>query len=449
MSQKLLKVAGYCRVSHDEQKKFGYSIGAQVETIEKWATDKGHKIVKIYIDEGYSASNMRRPQLQEMLDNLQDIDAIVFTRLDRLSRNVLEANKMLELLKQNDVAMIATSEDNIDTTTANGIFLFNLKVNLAEHELNKGSERIKAVFDYKIKNGQPISGAVPYGYKIVMQDGVKRVVKDEATEPIVRDIFDYFLTHHSIHKTVVYINQKYNLTRCYETYSKLLRKEFYYGSYRGNDNFAEPYIDRGTYDRIQEILKSNIRVKKRAFTYLFTGLVKCIECGRTMTGLETTYKNKHFFYYRCEYRYSDHQCNNTILAREQIIESYLLENLEQLFKTRILEIEGIENHKKDNAEIEIKNLKAELDNLNYMFLKKRIDVKTYDRLYDEIEGKLAKIKTDAPKRSNADLYREILDSGWRNIYEGMTRESKRAFWRGFIKEIRTSTDNKEVFVEFL
>ena len=449
MSQKLLKVAGYCRVSHDEQKKFGYSIGAQVETIEKWATDKGHKIVNMYVDEGFSASNMDRPQLQEMLANLHEIDAIVFTRIDRLSRNVLEANKMLDLLRQNGVDMIATSEDNVDTTTANGIFLFNLKVNLAEHELNKGSERIKAVFDYKIKNGQPISGAVPYGYKIVTQDGVKRVVKDEVTEPIVRDIFDYFLTHQSIHKTVVYINQKYNLTRCYETYSKLLKKEFYYGSYRGNDNFAEPYIDRDTYDRIQEILKSNIRVKKHSFTYLFTGLVKCIECGRTMTGFETTHNNKNYFYYRCEYRYSDHVCDNTILAREHVIEPYLVENLDRLLRDRMLEIEDIENHKKDNAAAEAKNLKAELDNLNYMFLKKRIDVKTYDRLYDEIEGKLAKIKTDAPKRSNADLYREILDSGWRNIYEGMTRESKRAFWRGFIKEIRTSTNNKEVFVEFL
>lgn len=449
MSQKILKVAGYCRVSHDEQKKFGYSISAQVETIEKWATDKGHKIVNMYVDEGYSASNMDRPQLQEMLANLHEIDAIVFTRIDRLSRNVLEANKMLDTLRQNDVDMIATSEDNVDTTTANGIFLFNLKVNLAEHELNKGSERIKAVFDYKIKNGQPISGAVPYGYKIVTIDGVKRVVKDEATRHIVEDIFDYFLTHQSIHKTVVHINQKYNLKRCYETYSKLLKKEFYYGSYRGNDNFAEPYIDRATYDRIQEILKSNIRVKKRAFTYLFTGLVKCIECGRTMTGLETTYKNKHFFYYRCEYRYSDHQCDNTILAREQIIESYLLENLDHLLNTHILEVEMLDSDIKDNTQAKIKGLKAELENLNYMFMKKRIDVKTYDRLYEQTDAEIKKLKANAPKRSNTSLYREFLTSGWRNIYDGMSRANKRVFWRGIIKEIRTSVDNKHVFVEFL
>jgi DNA invertase Pin-like site-specific DNA recombinase len=449
MSKKILKVAGYCRVSHDEQKKFGYSIDAQVETIQKWAADKKHNIVNIYIDEGYSASNMNRPQLQEMLTRLHEVDAIVFTRLDRLSRNVLEANKILELLKKNDVDMIATSEDNVDTTTANGIFLFNLKVNLAEHELNKGSERIKAVFDYKVKNGQPISGAVPYGYKIATVDGTKRVVKDEATRPIVEDIFDYFLTHQSIHKTVVYINDKYNLKRCYETYSKLLKKEFYYGSYRGNDNFAEPYIDRDTFDRIQDILKSNIRVKKRSFTYLFTGLVKCVECGRTMTGFETTYKNKHYFYYRCEYRYSDHQCDNTILAREQIIETYLLENLEQLFKNRMLEIAELENSDRDDTKAKIKSLKVELENLNYMFMKKRIDVKTYDRLYEQTEAEIKKLNDNAPKRSNTTLHRDFLTSGWRNIYDGMTRENKRVFWRGFIKEIRTSTDNKHVYVDFL
>ena len=448
MSQKILKVAGYCRVSHDEQKKFGYSIDAQTEVIKKWAAEKKHKLVKLYVDEGYSASNMRRPQLQEMLDNLHEIDAVVFTRLDRLSRNVLEANKMLELLKQNNVDIIAISEDNIDTRTANGMFMFNLKVNLAEHELNKGSERIKAVFDYKVKNGQPISGAVPYGYKIIIQDGAKRVVKDEATEHIVNDIFNYFLMHQSIHKTVVYINDKYNLSRCYETYSKLLKKEFYYGSYRGNDNFAEPYIDRDTYERIQEILKSNIRVKKHSFTYIFSGLIKCIKCGRTMTGLETTCNKRQYFYYRCEYRYADHKCDNTILARERIIESYLLENLDQLLKNRILEIEALDNGSND-TQAKIKNLKAELDNLNYMFLKKRIDIKTYDRLYEQTEAELKQVKDAAPKRSNADLHREFLASGWRNLYNNMTRENKRAFWRSIIKEIRTSTDNKEVFVEFL
>jgi hypothetical protein len=137
------------------------------------------------------------------------------------------------------------------------------------------------------------------------------------------------------------------------------------------------------------------------------------------------------------------------LAREQIIETYLLENLEQLFKNRMLEIAELENSDRDDTKAKIKSLKVELENLNYMFMKKRIDVKTYDRLYEQTEAEIKKLNDNAPKRSNTTLHRDFLTSGWRNIYDGMTRENKRVFWRGFIKEIRTSTDNKHVYVDFL
>ena len=449
MSQKILKVAGYCRVSHDEQKKFGYSISAQVETIEKWAADRGHKIVNMYIDEGFSASNMDRPQLQEMLAELHEVDAIVFTRLDRLSRNVLEANKMLELLRQNDVAMIATSEDNVDTTTANGIFLFNLKVNLAEHELNKGSERIKAVFDYKIKNGQPISGAMPYGYKIVVQDGVKRVVKDEAIAHIVDETFSYFITHQSIRKTMTHINNKYGTNRCHEAYSALLKKEFYTGSYRGNDKFTEPYIDRDTYERVQEILKSNIRVKRNETTYIFSGLVLCPACGAKMDGSSAKGGGGgRLHYYRCKKFYRHRTCTNNLHTREYVIEPYLVANLDRLLSAHIAKINRIDTRKKDNSQASIKSLKAELDNLNYMFMKKRIDVETYDRLYEETETELKKLKAATPKKSNVELHREVLNSGWRTIYDSMTRENKRAFWRAIVKSVVVYHDGK-IKVTFL
>lgn len=449
MSQKILKIAGYCRVSHDEQKKFGYSIDAQTEVIKKWAADKEYKLINLYIDEGYSASNMDRPQLQEMLNNLHEIDAIVFTRLDRLSRNVLEANKMLELLKQNDVDMIAISEDNIDTSTANGMFMFNLKVNLAEHELNKGSERIKAVFDYKIKNGQPITGATPYGYKIIVQDGVKRVVKDEAVAHIVDETFSYFLTHQSIHKTMSYINAKYGTTRRFESYSSLLKKEYYTGTYRGNDNFTEPYIDRETHERVLEIIKRNIRVKRNECTYLFSGLVYCPKCGCKMDGSSSNGGgNRRLQYYRCKSRYTYHICDNGISTPEAVIEPYLIKNLDRLLSAHIAKIKAVENCKKDNTQALIKSLKSELDNLNYMFMKKRIDVKTYDRLYEQTEAELNKIKANAPKKSNADLHREILNSGWRQIYDNMSRENKRAFWRGIIKSIVVDHSGK-VKVKFL
>ena len=104
--KKILRVGGYARVSHDEQKKYGYSIDSQVDKINKYCELKEYQLVDMYIDEGFTASNMKRPRLMDMLNSLDKIDAIVFTRLDRLSRNVLEANKMLDILQKNNLKEI-------------------------------------------------------------------------------------------------------------------------------------------------------------------------------------------------------------------------------------------------------------------------------------------------------------------------------------------------------
>ena len=96
--KKVLKVCGYCRVSTDEQKNFGFSISAQEDKIKNYCKENNYILTNIYIDEGFSASNINRPALQEMLKSLDNIDAIILTRLDRLSRDVLQARKMVELV---------------------------------------------------------------------------------------------------------------------------------------------------------------------------------------------------------------------------------------------------------------------------------------------------------------------------------------------------------------
>ena len=61
LMKKNLRIGGYARVSTDEQKKYGYSIQAQIDEIKNWCSEHNHQLQNIYIDEGYSASNMKRP----------------------------------------------------------------------------------------------------------------------------------------------------------------------------------------------------------------------------------------------------------------------------------------------------------------------------------------------------------------------------------------------------
>ena len=59
--------------------------------------------------------------------------------------------------------MKAIDEDDDDTSTADGMFMFNLKVSLAQREIGKTSERIKFVFKNKREKGEVTSGTTKYG----------------------------------------------------------------------------------------------------------------------------------------------------------------------------------------------------------------------------------------------------------------------------------------------
>lgn len=443
-----LKIGGYVRVSHEEQKKFGYSINAQIEEIENFCKLKDYQLINLYIDEGYSASNMKRPQLQLMLQDLPKLDAIVFTRLDRLSRNVFEANKMLDLFKRNNTDMIAIKEENVDTTTSNGMFLFNLKVTLAQHELDRGSERIKAVFEYKVREGQPVTGSLPMGYKIIELDGKKKIIKDEITEPIVNDIFEHFKIYRSIRATCIYINKKHNLSKDYRTYSRILKREFYTGRYKTNPNYAPAYISEEQFLLNQEYIKKNIKVRGTKNIYLFVGLIKCPVCGFNFTGKYYDRKTR-IYQYVCNRHKKNNTCSFNKSISELKVEKYLIDNIEFLLKKHDAflktNVEKLPEPEKVIVKKRIKEIKIELDNLTYAFRKGRIPIKIYDVEYDELEKELKKLEASLNTKEHS--YNEFFNSNWKDIYCNLDKEKKQVIWQNLIKEIRLD-ENKNITIIF-
>lgn len=438
--KKIIRVGGYARVSTEEQKKYGYSIDAQVDKIKKYCELKNYQLVDTFIDEGFTASNMKRPRLLDLLNSLDKIDAIVFTRLDRFSRNVLEANKMLSTLQKNNVSMIAIEEEDINTADADGLFMFQLKVSLAEREIKKTSERIRSVFEYKIKEGQVISGVTALGYKVATVDGIKRMVKNEEEAPIVTDVFNYFLKYQSIRIVTELINDKYNIKKSYQVYNHLLKNEIYIGKYRNNENFADPYITRETYDKIQKIISKNIRTGDRKFTYIFSGLIHCPECNMLLTGSKNLYRGRYYYYYRCNRHYISRWCSEKKNFSENLIEKYLVENIDTLVSNQIAKVTSVKPIGYIDIDKEIKSLRAELENLNYIFMKKRISVEEYDRLYEKTELKIKELQVSPSKTIDTAHLTAFLSSGWRNIYDSMNRENKRTLWRNLIKEIYVDTE---------
>lgn len=451
---KAKRIAGYVRVSHDEQKKYGYSVQAQIERIIRYAEETGSQLVKIYVDEGFTATKMKRPDLLTMLDELDTFDVLVFTRLDRFSRNVLDANKMVKTMEEFNVGIKSIEEEDIDTSTADGKFNFDLRVSLAEREAKKTSERIKSVFEFKVKNGQPISGNQPYGYTIETKDNKKKIIKDPNLEHIIEDIFNYFSKHHTIRGTMTYINGKYDISKNYNCIHRVITSTEYYGLYEGNPTYYPPYITKEEFEKNQQRVKANIKERKSAKTYLFTSLIKCPFCGHKMVGKHTKRTNKNgtireYWGYICSNNQRNKMCSSGKVINENYILDFLLKNVEKLAKKHIAEVMEVKPAEKtDIPQNRINEILEEMDRIKHSFHKRRMTVQEYDRDYEALERELSNLQKEVPNESDIIILEEFLMSDWRTVYDSLDKENQRALWRNLIKEIKLDKEFK-IDIDFL
>ena len=166
-----MRVALYCRVSSEEQVRNGLSLGVQIDRLRQWAAEKRATVVREYIDAGVSGKlpYKKRPALSRFIQDIQSglkVDSLVFIKLDRFHRNVKLYYQVVGIMEQYDVSWIAT-EENYDTATTDGRFKTNIMLAVAEQEADRVSDRIKFVFEDKKSRGEPTSGKIPYGYKVV------------------------------------------------------------------------------------------------------------------------------------------------------------------------------------------------------------------------------------------------------------------------------------------
>lgn len=446
-----IPTALYARVSHDEQSKYGFSIGNQIDRLKEYAEKNNLVIVDSYIDEGYSAGSKKRPELQRMLGELHRFELILFTKLDRFTRNVLDANQMVNEFNRLGISIKAVDED-IDTSTADGMFDFNLKVSLAQRELAKGSERIKTVFEYKVKHGQPISGNVPVGFNIeTNEQGIKKIVIDKEKEPFIRDFYKHFKRYHSIRAAGRFCNEKYNTDRTYSFYCRLLKKEIYCGTYRGNTNFCDGYMTREEWEHLQELKQQNIRTTRTKNVYLFSTLVECPICQRRLTvnscdkyGREGF--KRRYVYYRCPSDLIEKKSHYNKISEERL-EELFLQNIKPLAEKYIFEAK-LKPAKVEKKGEDVKEILEEIDRLNYSFRKKRISTEEYDAEYEELEKRLARAKKEAPKERDISGIQAFLNSGWEDVYKNLSREDKRALIRSVVKSM-TFDENGELLIDFV
>lgn len=187
------RTAGYARVSTDSDEQFT-SYEAQIDYYTKFIQARDDwKFVKVYTDEGISATNTKhRDGFKQMVQDALDgkIDLIVTKSVSRFARNTVDSLTTVRKLKEHGTE-IYFEKENIFTFDSKGELLITIMSSLAQEESRSISENVTWGQRKRFADGKV---SMPYkqflGYE-KGEDGTPVINEEEAA--IVRLIYRLFL----------------------------------------------------------------------------------------------------------------------------------------------------------------------------------------------------------------------------------------------------------------
>ena len=181
-------VAGYVRVSTEDQVQNGGGLDVQKDEIRRLCEREGLALSRIYEDPGVSGSTLERPALQEMLRDAAAgaFDTVVVQKLDRLSRDLMGQLWIEKELLKHRVALMSVAEPMRGNDPA-ATLMRQIIGAFAEFERSRITERMVAGRLQKAARGGYAGSPPPAGYR--SRKGSRQLHVDDRSAPLVRRTF--------------------------------------------------------------------------------------------------------------------------------------------------------------------------------------------------------------------------------------------------------------------
>ncbi len=349
MSKKY-KSGDYLRLSKEDAKNLksdeSISIESQRMIIESFCKFQNIELVEEYVDDGFSGSNFDRPAFKRMIEDIESgkINCVITKDFSRLGRELYQTGTYIEdYFKDKGVRYIAIN-DGYDSLNDNDNMI-SMKLAFNDYYLRDISKKVKSALKAKKINGDYIGSIPKYGF-LKDPNNHNHLIIDPIASLVVKRIFKMalegyscysianILTEEKIPIPIVYKkeprgaavkeNDGYGIWR-HQTIRDILTSEMYIGNMVQNmfektrynskkihsnspedyiivEDMHEPIIDKNTFNEVQDILRTNAKVKynrKNKDKYLFSGLLICKECGHKLTILEKKNKGNNSHYTQC------------------------------------------------------------------------------------------------------------------------------------------------------
>lgn len=490
----------YGRLSQeDERDGESNSIQNQRLMLEKYAADNGFENILFLSDDGYSGTNFNRPAWKELMRLVESdqVATIIVKDMSRLGRDYLLVGQYTEMIFPSYGVRFIAVNNNVDSLYGDNDFtpfvnLFN------DFYAKDTSRKIRAVVKSKAERGERVGTRAPYGYKKDEANPKSKIVPDEDVAPIVQRIFNlcaggkgptqiakilkseqiltpahYYFSKYGVMPGSVEVAVPYDWHS--KTVAKILESEVYLGhtinlryttlSYKNKkrierpesehlrfENTHEPLITKEIWDIVQDIREHKRRRTNMEEQDMFSGLVRCLDCGEVMTlhRAHTMDAVKNNFMCSTYRKRGKDKCSGHYL-REIHLEAIVLDDLLRVTHfARQQEAFFIQYiNRKNNAETrrEIERLQRELE----VMRRRDVELSTlFKRLYED--NVLGKVTNEQFRMLSGDYNTEQ-----KNVKERIPKVAERieelqnsiANVTRFIDKAKRYTDIKELNAELL
>lgn len=371
MQTKQILGISFNRVSSKEQND-GYSLSSQTKTNKSYANKNNFIIDKSFAIPESASGRKQRKIFKEMMGYVKkkDIKIIICEKVDRLTRNFNDAVAINNWLEEDPDRQVHLVKDCLilhKNARSQEKLNWNIRVAFAQNFIDNLSEEVKKGQKEKLEQGW-LPLRPPLGYKSNGEVRHTKQIIDNKKAPLIKKMFELYATGNYSVKALTEkmkseglrndSNNPVSKTRIHQ----LLSTHYYYGViewmgklYKGNH---DPIISKELFDEVQNRLsiKFGGKPKYRKHLFLFTGKIKCEECGG-MVGWEL---HKGQIYGHCNhYR----KCSQKIWVKQYEIEEQLSHHLNMIIPDeRMLLI--LEEALRDSHDDEIKYNASKKEELN-------------------------------------------------------------------------------------
>lgn len=460
------RAALYIRVSTLEQAQEGYSVGEQKERLIAYCKAKDWLIADIYVDGGYTGSNLNRPGIQKLISETDKFDLVLVYKLDRLSRSQRDTLYLIEEVFRPKGVDFISMQESFDTSTPFGKAMIGLLAVFAQLEREQIKERTWMGRVARAKTGLHHGGGnIPIGYEY--EDGKLRVNPYEAEQ--VKKIYEWYLAGASL-KAITDRLQEQGYTNKYSSYNSwssvrnILGNETYTGTLHFGDIIVEDaheaIISKEQFAAAQVLRgKRQERYGSNAFQskHLLTGMLFCGHCGGRYY-LRNTGK---YAYYACYSRtkqmksmIKDPNCMNKIWKAQEL-EPIIDEQIRALLRSPELATELSENKPKPapvtkNVDIErrIHEIDKQISKLMELYQHDDIPAELLgekiNRLYNERTALQDTLTPEVEQTAMPfDLVEELLSDA-AQIWDFADEAQKRRIMQSLISRIVLTDDDVKI-----